>query len=104
MQISTYENSTVPVTQADLLPSGLVTAKVLIGLANKLSKLEYWQRHHQRSIGSVEIPYLRLLRVSPEGRITALIQSGNLTLKLALRRSTGDDEWIVLGDALKVSD
>lgn len=93
-------------THADLLPAGIVTAKVLMGLANKLQKLDYWQR--QRHAGQhTEPPYLTLLQVSSEGRVTALVQSNGITLKLALRRkasSTGEDEWVVLGDALKVSD
>ena len=92
-------------TEIDLLPLGCVTSKILISLATKLTKLEYWHRQHGGD--NKGAPCLRLLQGSREGRITALVQSGNMTLKLALRRragSTGEDEWIVLGDALKVAD
>lgn len=96
-----YRKTTVQVEDADLLPVGCVTSKVLMALAVKLNKLEQW---HRSVAGKTEPPCLRLVQGSRDGRITALVQSGNMTLKLALKRGTGEDEWVVLGDALKVSD
>jgi hypothetical protein len=46
------------------------------------------------------MPCLRLIQGARDGRITALVQTGDITLKLRLK----GDEWVVLGDALKVSD
>lgn len=97
-----FRKTTVQVEDADLLPTGCVTAKVLMALAVKLNKLEQW---HRTIAGKPDgAPCLRLIQGSRDGRITALVQSGNMTLKLALKRGTGEDEWVVLGDALKVSD
>jgi len=93
------------VSDADLLPSGCVPAKVLSSLVIKMRKLDYWRKSHGEP--HLDPPSLRLLQFTPEGRVTALVQSGDMNLRLALRRnasSTGEDEWVVLGDALKVSD
>lgn len=86
---------------ANYLP-GLVTAKILHSLANKLNQVEKYSRQH----GNPTQPTLRLLQ-NEGGRVIALVQTGNVNLKLALRRNaatTGEEEWILLGDALKVSD
>lgn len=84
---------------ADYLPGGMLTARVLNGLAITLQKLETWHKSHNPG-QSLEPPYIRLLQVSSEGRVSALVQSGDFTLKLILRRGA----WVVLGDALKISD
>lgn len=97
MYVEFHRSETVTVEHANLLPGGVVTARVLITLANKLQKLEYWHKHHGGS--PKEVPYVKHLQ-GEGGKVTALVQSGTMTLKMALR---GDD-WIVLGDALKVSD
>ena len=80
----------------DLLPIGCVTSDKLLSLANQLNKMEKWYR--QRNID--EVPCLRLVQGSRDNRITALVQVGKLTLKLRMK----GDSWIVMGDALKVSD
>ncbi len=92
-------------SEIDLIPIGCVTARVLMSLANKLRKLEYWHKHNGGA--KLEPPSLRLIQCSKQGKVTALVQSGNLTLKLALRYNashTGEEDWVVLGDALKISD
>lgn len=98
MFVEFYGSPKVIVEHANILPSGILTAKVLIALANKLQKFEYWQRHnggpHPR-----ETPFVRHIQ-GEGGKVTATVVSGAMSLKLALK---GDD-WIVLGDALKVSD
>jgi hypothetical protein len=81
----------------DPLPTGCVTADALLNLARMLNKLESWYRRQSKQH---EIPCLRLVQGSRNGRITALVQVGPITLKLAMK----DENWIVLGDALKVSD
>lgn len=86
----------IPVAYMDLLPNGCITSHKLISLANQLSKMERWYRQHRVN----DVPCLRLVQGSRDGRITALVQVGSITLKLQMK---GDD-WIVLGDALKVSD
>lgn len=97
--VPVFQRKTVTVEQADLLPIGCITAKTLHLLASKLVQLENW---HRRNGGPKnEIPCLRMLRGSRDGHITALVSSGGITLKLALK---GGEDWIVLGDALKVSD
>lgn len=90
-------NNTVIVEHANILPNGLVTARVLISLANKLQKFEYWHRQHGGA--SKDTPFVRHIQ-GEGGRVTATVQAGNVSLKMALR----GDEWIVLGDALKLSD
>lgn len=95
---SGYRKEIVPVETVDLFPNGCITAKVLHSLASKLIKLEMFQR---RQTGKMQgTPCLRLIQGSRNGRITALVHAAGVTLKLVLR---GDD-WVVLGDALKVSD
>ena len=92
-----HKPGTVVVEHANILPSGVLTARVLVSLANKLQKFEYWHRHHGG--GPRDTPYVRNIQ-GEYGKITATVQSGELVLKIALK---GDD-WVVLGDALKVSD
>jgi hypothetical protein len=94
-----FQRKTVTVEHMDMIPIGCITAKILHSLADKLVKLEHWQRQ----IGGPrkDLPCLRLLQGGRDGRITALVQSGTMTLKLALRKG---EEWVVLGDALKISD
>lgn len=87
----------IPVEYMDPLPIGCVTADRLFSLARTLNKLESWYRRHTKTH---EAPCLRLVQGARDGRITALVTVGSITLKLALK---GDD-WVVLGDALKVSD
>lgn len=97
--VPVFQKKTVTVEHINLIPNGCITAKVLHLLANKLIQMENWQRRNGGS--KTDVPCLRLLQGSRDGRITALVQTGNITLKLAMK---GGDEWIVLGDALKVSD
>lgn len=88
------------VENMDMLPIGCLNAKVLRALASKMDQLEMFHRKHGGK--KHDAPCLRLVQGSREGRITALVQSGGMMLKLSLRGS--ESEWIVLGDALKVSD
>jgi hypothetical protein len=82
----------------DLYPVGCITADRLFSLARTLNRLE---RYHKRLGGKHhDMPCLRLIQGARDGRITALVQTGDITLKLRLK----GDEWVVLGDALKVSD
>jgi hypothetical protein len=90
-------NPIIPVVYVEQLPIGCVTAESLLNLARTLSKLESWYRRHSKKH---ELPCLRLIQGSRDGRITALVQVGEITLKLQLKSG----EWVVLGDALKVSD
>lgn len=80
------------------LPQGCLTADRLHGLAKMLNKLEGWAR--RQGIKSSAPPCLRLIQGSRDSRITALVEVGDTTLKLQMK----NEEWIVLGDALKVSD
>jgi hypothetical protein len=78
------------------LPIGCLTAARLLSLARTLNRLEVWYRQH----GKPDKPCLRLVQGARNNRITALVQVGDMTLKLQLK----GEEWIVLGDALKVCD
>lgn len=80
----------------DPIPVGCLTANRLLNLARTLNRLEVWYKRH----GKHEVPCIRLVQGARDGRLTALVQVGAITLKLVMK---GDD-WIVLGDALKVSD
>ena len=86
------------IVPAEYLPNGMTTSRVLSSLASALQKLEYWHRQHTGQ--HLEPPYLRLLQVSSEGRVSALVQSDTVTFKLIFRKGS----WVMLGDALKVSD
>lgn len=81
------------------LPQGCLTAERLFSLARMLNKLEGWARRQGLAKGHVT-PCLRLVQGSRDNRVTALVEVGDVTLKLQMK---GED-WIVLGDALKVSD
>jgi len=88
----------IVVTHVEMYPSGCLTADRLFSLARTLNRLE---RYHKRHGGrNSDAPCIRLIQGARDGRITALVQTGNMTLKLQLK---GED-WIVLGDALKVTD
>lgn len=91
------KRETVKVEYPDLLPAGCLTARVIHNLANKLHQIDKFSKQH----GTIEVPYLKYLQAGNDGRVHAFVVTGSITLKLALR---SDDEWIVLGDALKVSD
>lgn len=82
----------------EMYPSGCLTADRLFSLARTLNRME---RYHKRLRGKpTDAPCIRLIQGARNGRVTALVQTGNMTLKLLLQ---GED-WIVLGDALKVTD
>lgn len=77
-----------------MLPVGCVKAEDLHSLARSLKKVEAWHQKHGGKKG--DEPCLRLIQGARTGRVTALVQSGNMTIKLALR----DGDWMILGDAL----
>lgn len=78
-----------------MIPVGCVKPEDLYSLARAMHKMHAW---HQRHGGDEkDKPCLRLIQGARNGKVTALVQSGGMMLKLALR----DGEWIALGDALK---
>jgi hypothetical protein len=81
-----------------MIPKGCVKPDDLHSLARALNRLKAF--HSKHGGASKDDPCLRLIQGSRNGRITALVESGGMMLKMALK----DGEWIALGDALKALD
>lgn len=97
-QTTLPETPTIVVAYMEYYPSGCLTAERLFNLAKTLNKLERYHRRHGGKL--VDSPCLRLVQGARNGRVTALVETGDMMLKLQLK----GEEWIVLGDALKVTD
>jgi hypothetical protein len=79
-----------------MLPVGCVQVEDLLSLARAMNKVQAWHKRHGGQ--KDDDPCLRLIQGARTGRITALVQSGSMMIKMALK----DGEWMILGDALKV--
>lgn len=84
--------------ESDLIPVGCVKIEYLYALARTMHRLHAWHVRHGGK--NIDAPCLRLIQGARTGRVTALVQSGNMMIKLVLR----DGEWISLGDALSAPD
>lgn len=82
-------------TAFEMIPKGCITASDLHSLAQALHRLESWHKAHGGARD--EEPCLRLIRVDHDGRISALVQSGDMFVKLVLKGGT----WIfIMGDTI----
>lgn len=75
------------------VPNCFVKIHELETLVNALKQLEQWA---QKELKLKTSPCLRSIYVSPSDQTTALIDLGNLSIRLILK----DDHWIVVSDAL----